>query len=59
MNDNTKEIHKWFPFLNSWKLSEEPKMMRMINQRKREIKKAERMSKGLDTPFKEVESCEC
>ncbi len=30
-------IRKWFPFLNSWPKEDEPKMMKAINKRKKEL----------------------
>lgn len=30
-------IRKWFPFLNNWRIEDEPEMMRMINKRKKEL----------------------
>jgi hypothetical protein len=35
MSKNSKLIRKYFPFLNSWKLSDEPKMLRMIEREKK------------------------
>jgi len=54
-----KDIHRWFLFLNSWKLSDEPKMLKEIHKRQREIFKAERMSENLPKPEKQIETCEC
>jgi hypothetical protein len=47
VSKDRKLIRKWFPFLNSWKLSDEPKMLKMIEQRIKEINKARFMARGL------------